>query len=77
MRKLFLLILIIVCVTISCSEVTDKTTAYKILPIGADNVVEHGNGWVEFSFKGNRFLYHYYNSGYYGKKECVTQIEEK
>jgi prepilin-type N-terminal cleavage/methylation domain-containing protein len=43
---------------------------YLVLPLTATDIIEHGNGWYEFTLNGNRWLYH--NDGY--EQESLTFI---
>lgn len=45
------------------------------LPTNAVNIVQKGNGWVEFELDGIKYLYHRSASGYQGY-ECITAIPE-
>jgi len=45
----------------------------SLLPRGATNIVEVGEDWFEFTYKGQRFLYH--KSGIADNRtECLTVI---
>lgn len=46
----------------------------SLLPRGASNIVEVGEGWFEFTYKGQRFLYR--RAGIADQQtECLTVIE--
>ena len=47
--------------------------AGKYLPDGATNIVNVGNGWQEFDYKGTRYLAKYY--GLYGT--AIVQLDIK
>jgi len=49
-------------------------TEGSALPNGATNVVVVGDGWYEFTYKNQRFLYHRYKSLNH-MSECLTVIE--
>lgn len=46
------------------------------LPVGAANVIDHGNGWTEFTLEGTVYLYHRSSQGYSGF-EAITAIPGK
>ena len=43
------------------------------LPNGATNIEEVGSGWVEFTYKNQRFLYRKYSFSD-RKSECIVKI---
>ena len=53
-----------------------KNPTYSFLPSDATDIFPAGNGWYEFTYKGQRFLYHketsFHGSGY----ECIVKIEQ-
>lgn len=45
------------------------------LPDGATQIEEAGAGWLEFTYKGQRFLYRRYSFSD-RKSECIVRIDE-
>ena len=83
MKKIIISILI--CLTfIACSSnPTEKKNVREILPFGAENIIQLGNGWVQFDlyFKDEdiikTFMYHKRTEGNGNRGfECVTKINE-
>ena len=67
MKKIFGLIL---CIFIfGCTGSDDP----NLLPIGASNIKDVGNGWSTFNLNGKSFLYHRTWSGNLGY-ESITEI---
>jgi len=71
MKKLLFIILITLLI---CACETGQSHKASALPVGAINVVDKGNNWVEFTLDGKRFLYHK-STGSYSGYECITQIK--
>lgn len=46
------------------------------LPKGATQIKEVGNGWYEFTYKNQRFLYHHYKVGN-DMSECLAVIKDE
>lgn len=46
------------------------------LPKGASHVEDVGSGWVEFTYKNQRFLYHNYSFANH-KSECIVRIDNE
>lgn len=60
--------------TIGLRVSISSVNAEAWLPMNAEVITEHGNGWIEFELEGNRFLYRHVKSGYAGY-EALTQIK--
>lgn len=79
--KLFVLIIFIVVLFSSCyggsGHITWALTANEssiYLPNNAMNVVDRGNGWVEFDLDENRYLF-FYRKLAGGRASAITQIK--
>lgn len=54
---LIIALIIIIVIAIGISNKNEIKNGNS-LPHGATNIVEVGDGWFEFNYKGKRFLYH-------------------
>jgi hypothetical protein len=52
----------------------ESVRAGEFLPYGFTDLVDVGDGWQEFTYKNQRFLYHHASSGYWAY-ECIVKID--
>jgi len=70
MKKLRLFLIILIIFACSCGTMSDQPQA---LPSNATNIVDLGNGWVQFTLEENNFIYHKEYSGNTGY-EGISQV---
>lgn len=78
MKKLIVLILLVLFL-VGCGSGSGNimyevdVDASDLIPLNADLIRDHGNGWVEFELEGNRYLFRHLKSAGRGYS-AVTQI---
>jgi len=73
MKKILLLCLVgLMLLLMSCGTDSNKPTA---LPTESTNITNIGNGWIEFDYAGQRFLYYKGRKGYSGY-QALTVVKK-
>jgi len=70
MKKIILITILFLSLIVSgCSN---QSSNKAVLPVGAINIQDVGNGWSEFTYKHQRILFHKSYKGYKGYQSMVV-----